>query len=630
LTRTVVALAAALAFTPALFAFPKVAAPTPPVDLTGYATVERAVQAKTAPSGAGSGPAFLGVSVVADPKGRAVADEVAPRSPADKAGIKKGDVFTHVGGEPVRTPTAFREWVQAQEPGRPVAVKAERDGKPVEVTVTLEPVSRPRKLGGAYLGIELGERKEDEGVKIERVAPRSPADRAGIAAGDRLKKINGTELQGAGRLADTLSERRPGDELTLTVRHDGKDKDVKVTLRAEGLGFGPGGGGGPGGGMIGGRSTVDVTRTNVVRLAVIPIEFADTKHNSKITPAELEKQFFSTATYIGQNATGQPVAGSLNDYFREQSAGKFHIEGMAFDWVEVAKKRGDYIQGSGTSNKTAVLTDALDKLTAKAGADALDRLRWGHWTHAPKPADAVLFVYAGDRVPTNRGAVYYPHAGAVVYKGKRIPYLIGPEGGSRLAPVGTFVKELGQVLGLPDLAARTENVGSEGLGRWCAMSDPFTTNRPQHLSAWCKEKLGWLTPAVIDPTKPQKLVLAPVESSPKECVKVLVRPDGSEYFLLEVRARKGFDADLPGEGLLIWRVVNGRPILEESHGVEGPTGPTVHLGAVPYPSPANTSFTPDTIPSSRSPKGGGLPVHITDIRRLPDGRVCFRIGYEFD
>ena len=61
-------------------------------------------------------------------------------------------------------------------------------------------------------------------------------------------------------------------------------------------------------------------------------------------------------------------------------------------------------------------------------------------------------------------------------------------------------------------------------------------------------------------------------------------------------------------------MVNGRPILEESHGVDGPTGPTVHLGAVPYPSPANTAFTPDTIPSSRSPRGGGLPVHVTDIR----------------
>jgi hypothetical protein len=54
--------------------------------------------------------------------------------------------------------------------------------------------------------------------------------------------------------------------------------------------------------------------------------------------------------------------------------------------------------------------------------------------------------------------------------------------------------------------------------------------------------------------------------------KVLARPDGSEYFLLENRRKKGFDVSLPAEGLLIWRVIANRPILEESHGVEGPSG----------------------------------------------------------
>jgi hypothetical protein len=162
------------------------------------------------------------------------------------------------------------------------------------------------------------------------------------------------------------------------------------------------------------------------------------------------------------------------------------------------------------------------------------------------------------------------------------------------------------------------------------MSDPVRAGRPQQYSAWCKEKLGWLDPALIDPTVKQKLVLAPVEGSRSESFKVLVRPDGGEYLLLENRRKTGFDADLPGEGLLIWRVVDDRPVLEESHGVLGPTGPTVHLGAVPYPSAANSAFTPDTVPSSRSPKGGRLPVHITNIRRQPDGRVTFQVGYEYE
>ena len=147
----------------------------------------------------------------------------------------------------------------------------------------------------------------------------------------------------------------------------------------------------------------------VVRLAVIPIEFSDIKHNPKITPAELEKAFFSHDSYTGPNATGEKAAGSLNDYVREQSAGKLQIAGKVYAWVDVGQKRRDYIQGSGTSNKTQVLTDAIKEC-------------FGHWTHVMLPADAILFVYAGERMATNRGTVYYPHSGVIQVKNSRLPY----------------------------------------------------------------------------------------------------------------------------------------------------------------------------------------------------------------
>jgi hypothetical protein len=98
---------------------------------------------------------------------------------------------------------------------------------------------------------------------------------------------------------------------------------------------------------------------------------------------------------------------------------------------------------------------------------------------------------------------------------------------------------------------------------------------------------------------------------------------------LENRRRIGFDRDLPAEGLLIWRVIDGRPVLEESHGIGGPSGPGLYLGSIPYPSGSNTAFTPFTTPSSKSLKGGGLPVYITNIKKLPDGRIVFQIGYEY-
>src|SRR5262249_51738602 len=152
-----------------------------------------------------------------------------------------------------------------------------------------------------------------------------------------------------------------------------------------------------------------------------------------------------------------------------------------------------------------------------------------------------------------------------------------PEGGPKMTPLGGYVREFGFMLGLPDLAGRTENAGVEGAGAWCAMSNVFAGGRPQHLCAWSKEKLGWLKPTGIDPAVKQKLLLAPIEGSKTECFKVLAKADGSEYFLLENRRRQKFDADLPADGLLVWRVMDDRPTLEESHGVEGPTGPRVFL-----------------------------------------------------
>ena len=74
--------------------------------------------------------------------------------------------------------------------------------------------------------------------------------------------------------------------------------------------------------------------------------------------------------------------------------------------------------------------------------------------------------------------------------------------------------------------------------------------RPQHMKRTVQGRLG-LTPAVIDPTVKQDLVLAAVENTSNQCFNILARPDGSEYYLLENRQRIGFDVSVPGTGLLI-------------------------------------------------------------------------------
>jgi M6 family metalloprotease-like protein len=450
-----------------------------------------------------------------------------------------------------------------------------------------------------------------DGLKIIEITPGSPADKVELKLGDVILKFAGTDVNSPARLADLLTEKQPGDKVRLTYRRDKEAVQKEVTLSTEKAG------GKFGGKLAGGWDTraLNIWKKDVYRLAVIRIDYPDVKHTDKIATKDWEESLFSTGTYRDKkSATGQPVHGSLNDFYREASYGRFRIEGKVFEPVVVAKKRPEYAQ---TAKKDALLSEAIDKLQERDGADAL------------KGFDGIFFMYAGARFPTQRTGLYWPHRAFTQHKGERWPYFICPEGGDKMESISVTAHEFGHMLGLPDLYARPESPGSEGLGQWCLMSNQIGAGKPQHMSAWCKEQLGWLEPAVLDPTVKQKLLLRPVQHSPKECYKVLVRPDGSEYFLLENRLKKGFDRELPAEGLLVWRVADGRPLLEESHGIPGPPGPRVFPGSIPFPSPSNDAFTPLTTPSSRSPRGGGLPVYLSNIRRLPDGAITFWIGYEY-
>ena len=377
--------------------------PPPPIDLTGFRTVDKLVTTRItrARPGPVSLPGYLGINVKSDGKGLLAITLVQPASPAAKAGLKPGDLLARVDDRVLRSADDLREFLQARGPGGIVAISVLREQMPVDVMVTLEATSRP--------------------MTTSKGGPPSPSG--------------------------------------------------------------------------GGDETLPIWYKDQYRLAVVVVDFPDVKHNDKIKAADWEEALFSRKTYQ-KTATGQPAHGSLNDYYREQSFGKFHIEGKTFGVISAGKKRSEYYQGAGggPGTKTVLLTEALDKLTARDGKDAL------------KDFDGLCFIYAGSTVQTSdRGSLYYPHRGSVTFQGKRWPYIICPEGGTAMESISIFAPVFGKLLGLPDLAARAENAGSEGLGVWCLMSNGAgQKGRPGHLSAWCKEQLGWLEPAVIDPALKQK------------------------------------------------------------------------------------------------------------------------------
>ncbi len=595
--------------------------PRPHLDLAaGFVTVAQAVpadakllRATATPTVAG----YLGVQVGVGPGGVATIEEVADDSPASLAGVTGGATVTAVNGEAVANAAALKDRLRGVTAGQAVAFTLPTASGPKVVVVIAAPMSRPMTNvpnARPILGVQIGT-AGNAGVVIDGVTASGPAEKAGLKKGDVVTKIDEKKLEAESGIRDAIAAKKPGDAVKLLVKRGTEELEIRVFLgldtaqAARQAGWDD--------------RLPSAWRKPSYRLAIIGVEYPDLKHNAKIADADWEASMFSVGGYRDTSATGQKVWGSMADYYREVSHGKFAVEGSFLGWHEVAKKRLEYSSGSGTSTreKSALLVEAMDKVIAKSGKDGF------------KGYDGVFFIYAGARVETTRGGLYWPHRASVTHLGKRWPYFIVQEGGPKMNDISVFCHEFGHMLGLPDLYARPEMPGMEGVGPWCAMSQQNGGGRPQHFSVWSKDQLGWVTPKVIDPRVKQRIVLSPIEDAPGECLKIPVRPDGTEYFLLENRRKKGFDADLPAEGLLIWRVLpdnaTQRVFLEESHGVAGQAGPRVFLGAVPFPSPANANFTPATTPSSKSQLGGGFDVSLTNIRRLPDGRVTFGVGYEF-
>src|SRR5262249_19337751 len=131
--------------------------------------------------------------------GALVAD-VTQDGPAEKAGVKRGDVIVAYDGKKVENSSSLPALVAATPGGRTGALEVLRDGKVKALNVTIsklsekevamdEPPTQQGKLGLALRDLRPEERrhlslKEDEGVGVEGVMPDSPAAEAGIQAGD--------------------------------------------------------------------------------------------------------------------------------------------------------------------------------------------------------------------------------------------------------------------------------------------------------------------------------------------------------------------------------------------------------------------------------------------------------------
>jgi len=193
-------------------------------------------------------PGILGVKFQSQDAigGNLVLGTVEPDSAAAKAGLQPGDKITEVDGKKVATPNQIKHVVGPKYEGDSVALKYERGGK--EVAATLELVGKVKAYPTPYLGILPVRDDPQLGVEIRYVMTKSPADVAGLKAGDRIIKYGTDKLgdfggknRGRDELMAFLGRAKPSAEVQFeVVRKDGKKTDVVKLKLADFPGTTPG------------------------------------------------------------------------------------------------------------------------------------------------------------------------------------------------------------------------------------------------------------------------------------------------------------------------------------------------------------------------------------------------------
>jgi serine protease Do len=134
-----------------------------------------------------------------------------PKSAAEKAGIKAGDVILSMNGKPITSFASFRADIGTMPIGTKVTLGLLRDGKPVNVDVTIEQSTQTAKVdsGNIYTGIEGAELSNNaaadkKGVKVDEVKPGSTAARIGLKKGDVILGVNQQKVANLGELRKIL------------------------------------------------------------------------------------------------------------------------------------------------------------------------------------------------------------------------------------------------------------------------------------------------------------------------------------------------------------------------------------------------------------------------------------------
>jgi immune inhibitor A len=251
-------------------------------------------------------------------------------------------------------------------------------------------------------------------------------------------------------------------------------------------------------------------------------------------------------------SVGNVESGSVAEYYKEVSGGIISFSGTVVGPLLMPNPITHYTNGSsGLGARPNVQDMAADAVSVSEGT-----LPFSDFDNdGDGVVDTFVVVHAGTGAEESghKDDIWSCQAWLPTVKtvdGVQVSsFLTLPED----ALLGVCCHELGHlVFGWPDLY--DTDYTSRGIGKWCLMSSgswggfPHGT-KPCHPSAWCKAEQGWIE--VENQVSNSKITCEDVKSG-KKIHRLWKNGDlsSAEYFLCENRQLTGYDASLPGGGLL--------------------------------------------------------------------------------
>jgi serine protease Do len=185
---------------------------------------------------------------------------VVENSPADDANLKEEDVLLSFDGKAVEKADDFVKLVRNTPPDKKVKIKILRNGEERELEVTIgarktEPSPRAFAykwgdghnvfmLGRPLLGVQVQELNKDlapyfkveekGGVLVLEVTKDSPAEKAGLKAGDVITRVDDKKITDADDLIAALKDYEEGDKVDIEYVRQGKTAKVQAELEDSG------------------------------------------------------------------------------------------------------------------------------------------------------------------------------------------------------------------------------------------------------------------------------------------------------------------------------------------------------------------------------------------------------------